>query len=270
MKASRLNEIQATLTAGDDRWKALLERAPSADGKFVYAVKTTGVYCVASCASRLPRPENVIFFASARSARRSGFRACKRCKPDELVRGASRGERIGGTGNGRPRKSDDIHFAIAECSVGSFLVAQSGQGVCAILLGTDPRALVQELQTRFPRASLFVSARGLENLLARVARFLDAPAIGHDLRLDVRGTSFQRRVWHALRKIEPGQIASYVDIARRIGSPRAVRAVAQACGANPLAVAIPCHRVVRNDGHLSGYRWGIERKRILLEREARQ
>lgn len=269
MKISAQKEAQAVVTVGDDRWQALLLRDHSADGDFVYAVKTTGVYCRASCAARRPRPENVLFFASAGDARRAGFRACKRCKPDEFVRGAARAEKINRTG-GRPRgKSHDIRFAIGECSLGSFLVGQSGRGVCAILFGAGPRALAQDLQARFPKANLIVSPQGLQKLLARVAGFLDAPAIGHDLRLDVRGTAFQRRVWHALRKIKPGATASYADIARRIGSPTAVRAVARACGANSLAVAIPCHRVVRNDGGLSGYRWGVGRKRILLEREAR-
>lgn len=269
MKISEQREAQAAVTVADDRWKTLVKRDASVDGKFVYAVKTTGVYCRASCASRLPRPENVLFFASAGNARRAGFRACKRCKPDEFVRGAARAGKIARTAVRPSGKSDDIRFATGECSLGSFLVGQSGRGVCAILFGADPRALAQDLQARFPNANLIVSAQGLEKLLARVAEFLDAPALGHDLRLDVRGTAFQRRVWHALRKIKPGETASYADIAMRIGSPTAVRAVAQACGANSLAVAVPCHRVVRNDGDLSGYRWGVERKRILLEREAR-
>lgn len=265
MKASRQNEARAAITVSDDRWKTLLARDAAADGKFVYAVKTTGVYCRASCASRLPRPENVVFFASASGARRAGFRACKRCKPDEFGRAASRAERIGRTAL---RKTESIRFAFGECSLGSFLVAQSERGVCAILLGADPGALAEDLQARFPQADLIGTDRGLGTLAARVAELIDAPGIGHDFRLDVRGTAFQRRVWHALRKIKSGGTASYAEIATRIGSPKATRAVARACAANTLAVAIPCHRVVRNDGGLSGYRWGVERKRILLEREA--
>jgi AraC family transcriptional regulator, regulatory protein of adaptative response / methylated-DNA-[protein]-cysteine methyltransferase len=164
---------------------------------------------------------------------------------------------------------NDIHFAIGECSLGAILVAQSQRGVCAILLGDDPDALARDLQDRFPRANLIGGDRTFEQLVARVVGFVEAPAIGLDLPLDVRGTAFQQRVWQALREIPAGVTASYSEVAQRIGSPKAVRAVAQACAANTLAVAIPCHRVVRNDGALSGYRWGVERKRALLKREAK-
>jgi AraC family transcriptional regulator of adaptative response/methylated-DNA-[protein]-cysteine methyltransferase len=163
---------------------------------------------------------------------------------------------------------NDIHFAIGECSLGTILVAQSQRGVCAILLGDDPDALARDLQDRFPRANLIGGDRAFEQLVAHVVGFIEAPALGLDLPLDVRGTAFQQRVWQALREIPAGVTASYSEVAQRIGSPKAVRAVAQACAANTLAVAIPCHRVVRNDGGLSGYRWGVERKRALLEREA--
>lgn len=161
----------------------------------------------------------------------------------------------------------EIRFAVGECSLGPILVAQSDRGICAILMGDDADALVRDLQDRFRHANLIGGDAGFEQLVARVVGFVDAPRIGLDLPLDVRGTAFQQRVWQALREIPPGQTVSYTDIAQRIGAPRAVRAVAQACGANALAVAIPCHRVVRNDGGLSGYRWGIERKRALLEAE---
>ena len=163
----------------------------------------------------------------------------------------------------------DMRFAVGECSLGSILVAESDRGVCAILLGDDPAALARDLQDRFPRARLIGGDAAFEKRVAQVVGFVEAPALGLDLPLDVRGTAFQQRVWQALRAIRAGETASYADIARRIGSPKAVRAVAQACGANALAVAIPCHRVVRNDGGLSGYRWGVERKRALLDREAR-
>jgi AraC family transcriptional regulator of adaptative response/methylated-DNA-[protein]-cysteine methyltransferase len=162
----------------------------------------------------------------------------------------------------------EIRFAVGECSLGSILVASSERGVCAILLGEDADELVRDLQNRFPRAHLIGGDAEFEQLVARVVGFVEAPALGLDLPLDIRGTAFQQRVWQALRKIPSGSTASYSDIARQIGSPKSVRAVAQACGANALAVAIPCHRVVRNDGVLSGYRWGVERKRALLEREA--
>ncbi|HVO88400.1 MAG TPA: methylated-DNA--[protein]-cysteine S-methyltransferase, partial [Casimicrobiaceae bacterium] len=142
------------------------------------------------------------------------------------------------------------------------------KGVAAILLGDDADELVRNLQDRFPKARLIGGDRDYEALVARVVGFVEAPGIGLDLPLDVRGTVFQQRVWQALRKIPVGKTASYAEIARRIGSPKAIRAVANACAANHLAVAIPCHRVVRNDGALSGYAWGVERKRVLLDREA--
>jgi AraC family transcriptional regulator of adaptative response/methylated-DNA-[protein]-cysteine methyltransferase len=160
-----------------------------------------------------------------------------------------------------------IRFAVGECSLGSILIAMSERGVCAILLGDDADELTRDLQDRFPRSDLIGGDREFEQLVSKVVGFVETPALGLDLPLDVRGTAFQQRVWQALRKIPAGATASYTDIAQRIGSPRSVRAVAQACGANALAVAIPCHRVVRNDGALSGYRWGVERKRMLLERE---
>jgi AraC family transcriptional regulator, regulatory protein of adaptative response / methylated-DNA-[protein]-cysteine methyltransferase len=168
--------------------------------------------------------------------------------------------RKGGTGA-------EIKFAIGECSLGAILVASSKKGVCAIMFGDDPEALVRDLQDRFGKASLVGGDAEFEQLVAKVVGFIEAPRLGLDLPLDVRGTAFQQRVWQALRKIPAGETASYSDIARRIGAPKAMRAVAQACGANPLAVAIPCHRVVRNDGAMSGYHWGVERKRALLARE---
>ena len=161
-----------------------------------------------------------------------------------------------------------IRFAIGECSLGAILVAASAQGVCAVLIGDDPDRLARDLQDRFPRAVLIGADADFERIVATVVGFVEAPALGLDLPLDIRGTAFQQRVWQALREIPAGQTASYAEIARRIGAPKAVRAVAGACAANPLAVAIPCHRVVRNDGRLSGYRWGVERKRALLDREA--
>ena len=165
-------------------------------------------------------------------------------------------------------KDADIRFAVGQTSLGAILVAQSDKGICAITLGDDPDELVRDLQDRFPRANLIGGDTEFESLVARVVGFVEAPRIGLDLPLDIRGTAFQERVWQALRQVPAGVTVSYTDIARRIGEPKAVRAVAQACGANNIAVAIPCHRVVRNDGALSGYRWGVDRKRTLLEREA--
>jgi AraC family transcriptional regulator of adaptative response/methylated-DNA-[protein]-cysteine methyltransferase len=166
-------------------------------------------------------------------------------------------------------KDADIRFAVGQCSLGAILVARSKKGICAITLGDNPDELVRDLQDRFPNANLIGADRGFERLVAQVVGFVEAPRIGLDLPLDVRGTAFQQRVWQALRGIPAGKTASYADVARRIGKPKAVRAVAQACGANKIAVAIPCHRVVKNDGVLSGYRWGVERKRALIEKEAK-
>jgi AraC family transcriptional regulator, regulatory protein of adaptative response / methylated-DNA-[protein]-cysteine methyltransferase len=161
----------------------------------------------------------------------------------------------------------EIRFAVGECSLGSILVAASDKGVCAILLGDDPDTLTRDLQDRFPRATLTGGDKPFERWVAQVIGFVEAPRLGLDLPLDVRGTAFQQRVWRALVEIPAGSTASYREIAQKIGAPAAVRAVAQACAANTLAVAIPCHRVVRNDGGLAGYRWGVQRKRVLLEKE---
>ena len=163
----------------------------------------------------------------------------------------------------------DIRFAIGQCALGAILVAQSDRGVCAISLGDDPQALARELQARVPNAQLIGGDTEFEQRVAMVVGFVEAPGVGLDLPLDIRGTAFQQRVWQALRGVPSGQRVSYAEIAKRIGAPASVRAVAQACAANTLAVAIPCHRVVRHDGELSGYRWGVERKRALLEREAK-
>ncbi|SIO60844.1 AraC family transcriptional regulator, regulatory protein of adaptative response / methylated-DNA-[protein]-cysteine methyltransferase [Singulisphaera sp. GP187] len=168
--------------------------------------------------------------------------------------------RAGGTGA-------SIRFAIGECWLGSILVAASDKGVCAILLGDDPDELAHDLQDRFPKAQLIGGDADFEQWVAKVVGFLETPSLGLDLPLDIRGTAFQQRVWDALRAIPAGSTATYAEIANQIGQPKAVRAVAQACAANALAVAIPCHRVVRTDGSLSGYRWGVERKSRLLRRE---
>jgi AraC family transcriptional regulator, regulatory protein of adaptative response / methylated-DNA-[protein]-cysteine methyltransferase len=164
--------------------------------------------------------------------------------------------------------NEEIKFALGQTSLGAILVASSKKGVAAILLGDDPDKLVRNLQDRFPRAHLVGADHDYEALVARVVGFVEAPRIGLDLPLDIRGTAFQQRVWQALQEIPVGTTVSYTEIARWIGAPGAMRAVAGACAANNLALAIPCHRVVRNDGSLSGYAWGIERKRVLLDREA--
>jgi len=165
--------------------------------------------------------------------------------------------------------NEEIRFAVGQSCLGAILVASSTKGVAAILLGDDPDGLVQDLQDRFPRARLIGADREYEAMVARVVGLVEAPEVGLSLPLDVRGTAFQQRVWQALREIPAGATVSYAEIARRIGLPQAIRAVAGACAANNLAVAIPCHRVVRHDGAVSGYAWGVERKRALLEHESR-
>ncbi len=358
MTAAAKNAEMAAAILSDPRWAALVARSPQADGTFYYSVDTTGVYCRPSCGARLARPEHVRFHATREDAERAGFRACKRCKPDQPALGqqhaaqvtaacrmieeaqnapdleelanrvgvsayhfhrvfkrvtgltprqyaaAHRHQRVraelersetvttaifdaGYNSNGRFYEKSNavlgmtptryraggadtaIRFAIGESSLGSILVAQSDRGVCAILMGDDPDALARDLQDRFPRANLIGADPQFEQLVARVVGFVEAPGVGLDLPLDVRGTAFQQRVWQALREIPAGETASYTEVAKRIGAPASARAVAHACAANALAVAIPCHRVVRSDSSLSGYRWGVERKRALLKQEAR-
>lgn len=195
----------------------------------------------------------------------AGFQA-----PSRFYEGAR--QRLGMTPSAYRSGGKDavIHFAVAQCSMGAVLVAASPLGVCAISLGDDADALTRELQDRFPQAELIGADAAFERLVAQVIDLVDMPGQTHALPLDVRGTAFQQRVWQALRDIPPGQTVSYTQLADRIGSPTSVRAVARACAANTLAVAIPCHRVVRLNGELSGYRWGVARKQTLLAREAEQ
>ncbi len=192
----------------------------------------------------------------------AGFNASSRFyeTADQVLGMPAKAYRAGGSGA-------LIRFAVGQCSLGAILVAQSQRGICAILLGDEPERLVCDLQDRFPKAELIGGDAGFEQRVAQVVGFVEAPAIGLNLPLDVRGTAFQLRVWQALREIPPGTTVSYTELAERIGTPKAVRAVARACATNHLAIAIPCHRVVRKSGDLAGYRWGVERKRELLWRE---
>ncbi len=345
----------------DDRakWRAVRRCDESADGRFYYAVTTTGVYCHPSCSARLPKRDNVVFHDSRRSAESAGFRPCQRCRPDlppraereaaavarlcrriddgeqepsldelaahlgsspstihrlfkkvmgitpKAYAAARRAERlrgglaeasgsitsaIYGAGYGssgrfyeksgevlgmtpselrRGGAGAEIRFAVGECSLGSILVAATDRGVCSVLLGDDPEALVRDLERRFPNALLEGANAGFEALVAQVVGLVEQPSAAREsLPLDLRGTAFQKRVWVALSRIPRGAVRTYSQVAEAIGAPGSARAVAGACAANPIAVAIPCHRVVRTDGSLSGYRWGIERKRELLAREA--
>ncbi len=231
-----------TYADDDARWAAVQRRDRAAEGAFLIAVKTTGVYCLPSCQGR-PLRKNVEFFGGAEAARAAGYRACKHCRPDT------------------PREV--LTWAHTETGLGRVLVAASPAGVRAILPGEE----VTSLAGRFPKARLVADAAGLSATLEAVRASIDDGA-GFDLPLDAAGGELAQAVWAALRAIPEGETRSYADVARAIGRPRAARAVAQACAANPLAVVVPCHRVVRSDGALSGYRWGPERKAALLAREA--
>jgi O-6-methylguanine DNA methyltransferase len=164
--------------------------------------------------------------------------------------------------------AEEIAFLIGESALGTVLIARSTDGVCAILIGSVAAELESDLATRFAYSKLVRNDRKLSDDLGKILRFIETPSDGLNLRLDIRGTPFQQRVWEALLRIPPGSIVTYGALANRIGKPGAVRAVANACAANAIALAIPCHRVVRSNGTLSGYRWGVERKRALLAREA--
>lgn len=341
-----------------ERWRAVVDRDPKADGAFWYAVKTTGVFCRPSCAARLPKRENVTFHASLAEAEAAGFRPCRRCRPTEPALAGRQADAVaracrlleegeetpsldavaaavamsrfhfqrvfrkitgltpkawarehragrlrdalrveptvtdalyaaGFNSSSRFYESADrmlgmkprafrsgapdttLRFAVGECSLGVILVAATDKGVCSILFGDTVAALETDLRRRFPKAEIVAGDRTFARTVRAVIRFVEAPRLGLDLPLDLRGTAFQRRVWTALREIRAGSTASYAEVAARIGAPGSARAVAQACAANALAVAVPCHRVVHADGSLSGYRWGVERKRTLLERESR-
>jgi AraC family transcriptional regulator of adaptative response/methylated-DNA-[protein]-cysteine methyltransferase len=351
--------LRNSFRTDDARYAAVLNHDSSADGQFVYSVKTTGVYCRPSCHSRTALRRNVRFHDSPLAAEQAGFRPCKRCQPDgpalaeyhtakiaaacrtiesaeknpglallareagmsrfhfhrvfKKITGltpkayalAHRADRVrlelsrrntvteaiyesGFNSNGRfyansssvlgmkPRQfrqggaGELIRFAVGKCSLGSILVALSKKGVCAISVGDQPEVLIRDLRDMFPSARLVSGDKQFASVIAKVIAFVEAPGIGLDLPLDLRGTVFQRRVWKALREIPAGTTASYLELAVRIGAPRAIRAVASACASNKLAVAIPCHRALRNDGRLSGYRWGIKRKQTLLRLEAGQ
>lgn len=337
-------------TSDERRWSAVRERRP--DPSFVFAVRTTRIACRPGCPSRTPSRGNVTFFSDFAAAAGAGYRACKRCAPDDvapdaerrrlveracalldrdddasldaiareigfsrfhfqrvfravlgitpgdyrrarrdarfrelLLGGASVADAIAAAGYGAPSRAYDatpgitpsslrtgargerLAYAIAPCALGRVLVASSARGVCAIELGDDDDAVRAAFARHFPHADARRDDAALRVAVEAVVALVDDPRAEIRLGLDVRGTAFQRRVWNALRAIPPGEAVSYATLARAIGAPRAAQAVGAACGANRLAVAIPCHRVVREDGGLAGYRWGLERKRALLARE---
>lgn len=350
---SKTPALRATLD--EQRWHQVSQRRAE-PASFVYAVRTTGIYCRPGCASRLPLRRNVQFFDHPADAIAAGFRACKRCKPvrtlpvdahiagiasacalmaqgveppalevlaqhaglspdrfrkvfkrklgvtprqyGEALRRARLHARVpdaasvtqavyeagfnsvssvyGNVGRllgmkpasyRRGGTNESIYYAIGTSYLGAVLIAATRLGLCAIQLGDNPRSLVQALRKRFPAADVSASPL-LTAALARVLQFIEQPADGLDLPLDVRGTAFQQRVWSAMQAIPAGKTCSYRELAAMIDAPTSARAVAQACGANKLAVVIPCHRVHASDGGLGGYRWGIDRKRALVDRES--
>ncbi len=267
--------VKNSTPADQTRWEAIVQRNREADGAFVYGVLTTGVYCSPSCSSRLPNRENVRFFDSSEEAGQAGFRPCKRCSPNAPKRHRFYHETtttlgMESTDYNHGAQCMYIRYAIVQSYLGWVLVAATAQGICTVDFGDSPEVLKGGLYVKFPKAELQDNAPGFEVLVAKVLTFLESPRLGFDLPLDIQGTAFQRRVWKALQGIPAGATASYTDIAARIGQPKAVRAVAQACAANAIAVVIPCHRVKRGNGELGGYRWGVERKRALLQRESDQ
>lgn len=346
----------SSATSDEARWQAVLARDPASDGAFVFAVRTTGIYCRPSCPARRPNRANVSFYERPDRAEAAGFRACKRCRPNgeglasdtakrvaaacrhiegsvalpsvadlaavaamspshfqrtfKAVTGvtplayaeAVRTRRLhqelaaadsvtqalyaaGFSSSGRFYESSlqrlgmdpteyrrgapavEIRFAVAATTLGAVLVAGTPRGLCAVLLGDDPELLAMDLQDRFPLADLQPGDEDFHRWVAVVVAQVEQPAAACDLPLDLQGTAFQRQVWEALREVPHGTTATYRDIAVAVGKPRSARAVAQACASNHLAVLVPCHRVVRADGQLSGYRWGVERKAELLRRE---
>lgn len=347
---------KSEFTTEDEKWMATLQRDSFANGKFVYAVTTTGIYCRPTCSARKPLRKNVVFFSSCEDARRDGFRPCKRCRPQDLSPVDTNGEivatacrmietaeeipslqvladaaglsphhfhrlfrsltgvttreyakahraakvkrelresgsvteaiykagfqssgrfysqsgaslgmtptafRLGGAG-------ETIQFAIGDCSLGSVLVAATNVGICSIALGDSPEELIQQFQNEFSQADLLAGDEEFEKHMGFVIGFLESPVAPLPLPLDIRGTLFQLKVWKALQTIPFGKTLTYSELAAKIGQPNATRAVATACGKNRIAVAIPCHRIVRADATLTGYRWGVQRKKALLERE---
>ena len=341
-------------TDQDERWRQVLERDRSADGQFVYAVRTTGVYCRPSCPSRRPKRESVEFFSTAADAAKAGFRSCLRCRPDQsdaqskwiaeccrflerdldrsvsladlaahagislfhlqrtfkqhlgvtpreyqdalrmrrvkqaLTNGSSITDAIYDAGfNSVSRfyeKSDEhfgmspftfkrggsgqaIRFTVFPCLLGTAMIATTDQGVCSVAFGEDEAALERSLRGQFVQAVIVRDDAGLKNHAQAMKGYLDGQRMSFDLPLYIRATAFQERVWRLLTSIPYGETRSYSQIAELLGQPTAARAVATACASNAVAVLIPCHRVVGRNGNLSGYRWGVERKRKLLETE---
>jgi AraC family transcriptional regulator of adaptative response/methylated-DNA-[protein]-cysteine methyltransferase len=343
--------------AAQRRWRAVVSRNADADGQFVYAVRTTGVYCRPSCPSRRPLAHNVRYFATPAAAEQAGFRPCRRCRPERVaalddavaarIRAACaaieqaesipslaglaahaglsrfhfqrlfkrvvgvtpkeyyaamrrrRLQRALASGAGvdaavyeagfgsssrvyertasllgmspaayaRGAPGERIRCGYVRTALGWLGVAMTDRGVCAIEFGASRDALAQTLRRRFAQAAIAPADAALRVALARLAQFVAQPQAGLDLPLDVRGTAFQHRVWQELQSLPVGTTVTYGELARRVGNPRGARAAARACATNPVALAVPCHRVIAADGALGGYRWGVARKRALIARE---
>jgi AraC family transcriptional regulator of adaptative response/methylated-DNA-[protein]-cysteine methyltransferase len=341
----------------DVYWRATLARDPAADRMFVYAVRSTGIYCRPSCASRKPGRNKVLFFRAPEAAERAGFRPCRRCRPREAAQADPRldvvrqachyldehrddrlsladlGRRVGASPHrllrtfkqivgitpreyaearrldrlkGRLREGDSvtralydagygsssrlyeraqdrlgmtpgiyrrggqgmrIEYAIADCALGRLLVAATDRGVCAVYFGDGDRALEAALSREYPSAEIRRGENGAARWIGAILRHLEGKQPHLDLPTDVKATAFQQRVWQQLRAIPYGETRTYREIAEHIGAPRAARAVGRACATNPVSVVVPCHRAVREDGGLGGYRWGINRKERLLAHE---
>lgn len=336
-------------------WQATLHRDARADGSFVFAVRSTHIYCRPSCPARRPLRRNTLFFRTAQDAESHGFRPCRRCRPKQqdsatalvqqvaavLSHGSEESFRLGGlaaqlkttpaqlrrafrrvTGltpkgfeqafrlarfkkmlrEGRSvtealyacgygsssrlyektnahlgmtpasyRKGGagmQIGYTVANTTLGKVLVAATERGVSAVYLGESEKSLVEELRKEYAQADIVRAAEGNENWLREIVRRVEGNAPSMDLPLDVQATAFQERVWRELQKIPRGATRTYTQVARALGKPRSVRAVARACATNPVSIVVPCHRVIRTDGTLAGYRWGLQRKEKLLEREA--
>ena len=341
----------------DARWRAVLARERAVDGRFVYAVRTTGIYCKPSCPSRQPRRDNVRFFADGGSARAAGFRACKRCKPDlaahtdpaaamvkracafidartdgpptldalarhlglspfhvqrtftrvmglsprayaderrlgrlkhRLKRGAGVTDALYDSGYGSSSRLYEhagaklgmtpatyrkgardvrIEYAIVPSALGPMIVASTARGLAYVAFDDDEAALEAALRAEYPHAALARDDHGLGRYVTPIVAHVGGKPRALDLPLDVQATAFQRRVWQALRSIPIGETRTYQDLARRVGAPKAARAVGSACARNPVSIVVPCHRAIRGDGSLGGYAWGLARKERLLAME---
>lgn len=288
---AHLAELAEDRIDADAAWAAVLRRDRGFDGRFVTGVLTTGIYCRPSCAARHPARANVRFFADGAAARAHGLRACKRCLPDDAGRdevALASEPRVtdaiyeaGYSGPGRFYEDTKgrlgmtpsawknggagalIRWAVVPTTLGEMLVAATEKGICRLSFDEGAEALVQ----RFPKAQILPADAATQALIEGAVLAVENPARMPDLPLDVAGTAFQEAVWQELRRIPIGETRSYADIAAAVGKPKAVRAAGSANGANNIAVLIPCHRVVRTDGSLGGYAYGLERKARLLERE---